>query len=68
VVLNYAQRQLCLLVSITDVIQVDGSVDDYDRYDLCDVGIFQEQAATGWDVVSEEAQSTATINYNLQSN
>jgi len=34
VVLNYAQRQLCLLVSITDVIQVDDSIDDYDSYDV----------------------------------
>jgi len=34
VVLNYAQRQLCLLVSMTDVIQVDGSVEDYGRYDM----------------------------------
>jgi len=69
VVLNYAQRQLSLLVSVTDVIQVDVSVDDYDRYDLCDVGIFQAQAATVWDVVSVEVKSTATTNYlyNLQS-
>jgi len=50
VVLNYAQRQLCLLVSITNVVEVDGSADDYDRYDLCEVGMFQAQAATGWDI------------------
>jgi hypothetical protein len=67
VVLNYAQRKLYLLVSITDVIELDGSADDYDRYDLRDVGIFQAQAATGWDLVSVEVKSTPTINYNLQS-
>ena len=67
VVLNYAQRQLYLLVSTADVIELDGSADDYDRYDLCDIGIFQAQTATGWDVVFVEVKSTATINYNLQS-
>lgn len=59
-VLNYAQRQLYLLVSIIDVIELDGSADDYDRYDLRDFGIFQAQAATGWNLVSVEVKSTAT--------
>jgi hypothetical protein len=67
VVLNYAHRQRCLLISITNVKQVDGSVADYYPYDLRKVEMLQAQAATGWDVVSVEVKSITTIIYNLQS-
>jgi len=49
------------------LIQVDISVDYYDSYDVCEVGMLQAQTATGWDIVSVEMKSTATINYSLQS-